>query len=89
METNCLKYDVFRELELPLRNSKQVRDRFINQLNPQINWNKWTDEEDQIILREFAKIGPRWAMIKKLLNNRSENQVKIRFFTCLKKDYNN
>lgn len=59
----------------------------MNQLNPQLNREAWTEEEDLIILKEYEKHGPRWAIINKLLNNRSENQVKNRFYYCIQKKY--
>ncbi|CAK71980.1 unnamed protein product (macronuclear) [Paramecium tetraurelia] len=73
--------------KLPGRTSKQVRDRYVNQINPTINHDHWTDEEDEIILEEFKQGGARWAIISKKLNNRSENQVKNRFYYTILKKY--
>ncbi|CAD8177410.1 unnamed protein product [Paramecium pentaurelia] len=72
---------------LPGRTSKQVRDRYVNQIDPSITHDEWQQEEDKIILEEYNKGGARWAVIAKLLKNRSENQVKNRFYYTLLKKY--
>lgn len=36
-----------------------------------INHEEWTEVEDRKILEEFEKGGARWAIIAKMLNNRS------------------
>ncbi|CAD8161475.1 unnamed protein product [Paramecium pentaurelia] len=74
--------------KLPGRTSKQVRDRYVNQINPIINHDEWNEAEDKIIMKEFQQNGPRWAQIAKQLNNRSENQVKNRFYYTILKKYN-
>jgi hypothetical protein len=35
------------------RTGKQIRDRYINALDPNINHKEWTNEEDQIVLIIF------------------------------------
>ncbi|CAD8075235.1 unnamed protein product [Paramecium primaurelia] len=74
--------------KLPGRTSKQVRDRYVNQINPIINHKEWNEEEDKIIMKEFQQNGPHWAQIAKQLDNRSENQVKNRFYYTILKKYN-
>ena len=61
-----------------VRDGKQCRERWNNHLNPFINKEKWTESEDSVILDTWNKIGPKWAQIAKLLQNRTENQVKNR-----------
>ncbi|CAD8174945.1 unnamed protein product [Paramecium pentaurelia] len=72
---------------LPGRTSKQVRDRYVNQIDPSITHNEWSTEEDKIILEEYNKGGAKWAIIAKILKNRSENQVKNRFYYTILKKY--
>ncbi|CAD8172393.1 unnamed protein product [Paramecium octaurelia] len=72
---------------LPGRTSKQVRDRYVNQIDPSITHEEWSKEEDRIILEEYNKGGARWAVIAKMLKNRSENQVKNRFYYTILKKY--
>lgn len=61
-----------------VRDGKQCRERWNNHLNPLINKEKWTEYEDSVILDTWNKIGPKWAQIAKMLQNRTENQVKNR-----------
>ena len=35
------------------KTGKQIRERFINKLDPQIKNEEWTDEEDKIILKYY------------------------------------
>ncbi|CAD8086213.1 unnamed protein product [Paramecium sonneborni] len=73
--------------KLPGRTSKQVRDRYVNQIDPSITHEEWSTEEDRIILEEYKKGGAKWAVISKMLKNRSENQVKNRFYYTILKKY--
>ena len=64
---------------LPGRTGKQCRERWHNQLNPDISKSPWTEEEDRIIIREYAKFGARWADIAAVLTGRTDNAVKNRW----------
>ncbi|KAM3140560.1 hypothetical protein pb186bvf_007372 [Paramecium bursaria] len=74
--------------ELPSRSCKQVRDRFINKLDPNLNKQMWSQQEDERVMELFHQLGPRWTYIAQQLHNRSENQVKNRFYYSLQKKYN-
>lgn len=70
------------------RTAKQCRERWLNNVNPDIRRDEWTAEEDSIILK-FQKIYPnRWAVIARELKGRTENSVKMRCVTLLRKDNN-
>jgi len=69
------------------RNGKQVRDRYVNVLMPNIKKKNWTIAEDQLIVSLYAEFGPKWTKIAEHLDGRPEVQVKNRFYTCLKKHY--
>ena len=70
---------------LGTRNGKQIRDRFINVLDPEIRKGKFTDEEDRKLIMLFKQYGPRWATIAKQYPNRTADMIKNRFHSSIKK----
>jgi len=71
---------------LGTRNGKQIRDRFINVLDPEIKKGKFTEEEDKKLVLLFKKFGPKWATISKYYNNRTADMIKNRFHSSIKKE---
>ncbi|CAK75006.1 unnamed protein product (macronuclear) [Paramecium tetraurelia] len=72
---------------IPNRTSKQVRERFVNKLNPEINQEPFTDAEDKLIIEGFKNFGSKWCKISKMLQGRPENIIKNRFYSYLRKHY--
>jgi hypothetical protein len=70
---------------LDTRNGKQIRDRYINVLDPQIRKGKFTEEEDKTLIILFQKYGPKWATIAKYYPNRTADMIKNRFHSSIKK----
>jgi len=68
------------------RNGKQIRDRFINILDPSIKKGKFSLDEDLKLLTLYKKLGPRWATIAKYFENRTADMVKNRFHSSIKKN---
>ncbi|KAJ6248424.1 transcriptional activator myb-like isoform x1 [Anaeramoeba flamelloides] len=64
---------------VPSRTAKQCRERWINQLNPDLVHGNWTNEEDDIILKMRGQLGNKWAQIQKKLSRRSANAIKNRY----------
>jgi len=68
------------------RNGKQIRDRYINILDPNIKKGKFSLEEDLKLLSLYRKLGPRWATISKFFDNRTADMIKNRFHSSIKKN---
>ena len=58
---------------------KQIRDRYLNKLNPSIAKTEWTNEEDEQLLKFFKEYGRKWTLIAKHLTGRTGSSVKNRF----------
>lgn len=67
------------------RQGKQCRERWINFLSPDIKKSPWSAKEDLHLLRLQNDIGNKWAEISKHIEGRTENQVKNRFNSMIKK----
>jgi hypothetical protein len=61
------------------RTAKQCRERWRCNLDPNINKNEWTTEEDLMIVNLQKELGNRWALLAKSLPGRTENAIKTRF----------
>lgn len=70
---------------LPGRIGKQCRERWRNHLDPNINHNPWTHEEDDELIRLHQLYGNAWVKISLLMKNRSDNDIKNRWNSTIKK----
>jgi len=66
------------------RKCKQVRDRYLNYLNPEVKTTPFTAEEDAQLISLFNKLGNKWKQIATNMKGRSESQVKNRYYRHLK-----
>jgi hypothetical protein len=67
------------------RSSKQIRDRWINNLNPDKSKTfQWTDDLDKLLLLKYIEIGSSWVTISKHLEHTTENMIKNRFYSLLR-----
>ncbi|CAG9313420.1 MYBL2_2 [Blepharisma stoltei] len=68
-----------------IRKGKHCRERWHNHLNPDLNKGEWSYEEDIKLLCLKQKIGNKWSIIAKELPGRTENGVKNRWNSLMKK----
>lgn len=73
------------KLSFPKRTKRQLRDRYQNYLNPTIQNNEWTDEEDILLERLVSRHGRQWAKIVEYFQGRTNINVKNRY--CSKAHY--
>jgi myb proto-oncogene protein len=56
----------------------------LNYLRPDINKDQWCIEEDMKILELINKHGTQWKVIQQEMPNRTDNQIKNRYYGRLK-----
>lgn len=70
------------------RNGKQIRDRYINVLDPSMKKGKFSELEDRLLIELYFKIGPKWAEIAKHFMYRTADMIKNRFHSSIKREIN-
>lgn len=67
------------------RNGKQCRERWFNSLSPYVKKGDWTPEEDYTLFFYYKKFGGKWSHIHLFIKGRSENAIKNRFYSTLRR----
>jgi hypothetical protein len=71
------------------RTSKQVKERWTNQLDPSISTEPWTAEDDLHLVELIRELGHSWCEIARRMKGRTESMVKNRFHANLRKRFGN
>ena len=61
------------------RNARQCKERWEKYLNPAINKNPFSPQEDLLLILKYTELGPKWVMISQFFYNRSDISIKNRF----------
>lgn len=70
---------------MPGKTARQCKDRWFNYLSPENKFSPWTKEEDETIINMVNSIGTKWVSIARALPGRSDNSIKNRWYSGLKK----
>ncbi|KAL6645948.1 hypothetical protein ACP70R_017556 [Stipagrostis hirtigluma subsp. patula] len=70
---------------LPGRGAKSCRLRWCQHLAPELDSRPFTPEEDALIVEQHRAHGNKWATIARYLRGRSDNAVKNRWNSALRK----
>ena len=70
---------------MPSRSGKQIRDRFLNTLDSNVNKDKFTPEEDKKLIQLYTKFGTSWSKLSNYFPGRTGDMIKNRFYSSLRK----
>lgn len=66
-------------VKLKTRSEGQIRERYINVLDPQKRVKEWTEKETQILLEKAADFKYKWAKLSELFEHKTDNEVWRKF----------
>jgi hypothetical protein len=68
------------------RTPKQIRDRYVNYLDPRIKTCRFEEKEDYLVLYLYKKLGPKWSIIQRYIPFRSADAIKNRYNSSIKRN---
>lgn len=72
--------------EIKDRTPRQCRDRWTHYLDPSLNHNPWTQEENELLLQKVEELGCKWKIISAFFKNRTDVHIKNHYKTLKSKD---
>ena len=67
------------------KNWRQCKERWNQFLNPNINKDSWTEEEDDLLIRLHEKYGSKWSLMVSHFKGRPRLQIRNRYNLLMKK----
>ncbi|KAK9801420.1 hypothetical protein WJX73_009594 [Symbiochloris irregularis] len=67
------------------RHGKQLRERWLNHLDPAVKHGAWTQKENLILVQKQAELGNHWSQIRRFLPGRPDNAIKNHWWAHLKR----
>lgn len=71
--------------KMPGRNARQCRDRWTNFINDQVCRDKWSVEEDALLLEKYHQFGPKWKYLETFFPGRKNYAIRNRMHSLLHK----
>jgi hypothetical protein len=62
------------------RTRRELKERLQHYIEPNLYASQWTRDEDELLERKYAEIGPRWTAISQFFANRTDVMVKNRHY---------
>jgi hypothetical protein len=82
VNTHGNKWSVLAKI-MKTRSPKQIRDRYLNFLDPTIDKSKFEESEDRKIIELYLRYGSAWSKISRHFTGRTDGAIKNRFYSCL------
>lgn len=67
------------------RTARQCRERYLNYLVEKTKKGDWSQDEDDLILALYEKMGPKWAKMTTFFDKRSNIDLKNRYSTLTRR----